>query len=72
MNKLESGRWNKLPHYAVHGHPQDFYLWVNEDGHGSPSTWIKGAYAFSEYNKMRNMSNKDLVAYIKKLHSENQ
>lgn len=67
--KLEVGAWNKLPHYSVVGRPTEFYVWVNENGHGSNSVWIKGAEAFTIYNKLRNLDKKALVVKIKELHS---
>ena len=61
---LEVGKWNKLPHYAVIGNPQDFYVWVNEDKFGSNSGWIKGAKAFEAYNKLANLHKKDRVGFV--------
>lgn len=70
---LELGAYNKLPHYSVVGHPQDFYVWVNEDSVGSASKWIKGKDAFTLYNKFRNITNKsEFVALIKQVHLENR
>lgn len=55
MTKLEVGRWDKLPHYAVIGKPTEMYLWVNEDGIGSASNWIKGKESFELYHELRQM-----------------
>jgi hypothetical protein len=68
--KLEVGAWNKLPHYSVQGSPQNFYVWVNEDGKGSNTSWFKGAEAFSVYNKLRGLSRSLLVKELKRIHSE--
>ena len=48
MIRMEVGRYNRLPHYAVVGEPADFYVWVNETGEPfvhklqGHSHWIKG------------------------------
>lgn len=68
--KLEVGAWNKLPHYSVVGRPVEFYVWVNEDGHGSNSKWVKGTEAFTLYNKLRGLNKAELVKSIKQLHKE--
>jgi len=51
---MKYGSYDKLPHYAVVGHATNFYLWINEDGNGSSSHWIRGVEAFAEYNNLRN------------------
>lgn len=53
MIKMEVGAYNKLPHYAVIGESVDFYIWINEDGRGEASHWIKGNAAFKLYFKLR-------------------
>lgn len=68
---MEVGRWNKLPHYAVHGTKTDFYVWINEDGKGSGSKWIKGREAFDLWGKFSKLSTKDkngFIALVKSTH----
>ena len=72
MYKLEVGAYNKLPHYAVIGEPVDFYIWINEDGRGDASQWIKGNAAFNLYYKLRDSSNEDFISLVKKNFNENR
>jgi hypothetical protein len=73
--KLEIGAWNNLPHLAVVGQPQDFYLWVNDKNTATSSQWLKGKYAFREYAHLRNLFKKNKKAFgvqVIKLHAENK
>ena len=64
---IEIGKWDKLPHYTVVGHPQDFYIWINEDGHGSNTGWIKGDVPL--YHKIKNTKGREAtIALLKGLH----
>lgn len=62
-DQLEVGRYNQLPHYAVIGAPQEFYLWVNEDGHGGNSPWQTGPEAFALFHRLRALQAKDKAAF---------
>lgn len=55
----EVGAWNKLPHYAIVGQPQDFYVWVNDGGTCCSSNWIKGNEAFRLYHELTRIKDKD-------------
>lgn len=71
---METGSYNKLPHYAVIGEPQNFYVWVNEDGRGSASSWLKGKAFFNEYHNLKKILKKNKDEFKKrviKLHEEN-
>ncbi len=68
MKKLEVGAWNKLPHYLVVGCPNDFYVWINENGGGSASKWYKGASAFSAYYKLLKAEKQEFINMVKALH----
>lgn len=72
---LSVGSYSKPPHFSVVGHPTYFYLWVNTDGRGQSSAWLKGASAFSEYNKLKNLLDKKdrdgFVSLVKLLHAAN-
>jgi len=70
MYNIEFGKWDKLPHYAVVGNSTCMYMWVNEDGRGSASEWIKGTAAFESYNKMMKLKKADCIDSIKALHKE--
>jgi len=61
-HQMEVGAWNKLPHYAVVGDPQRFYVWVNESGHGRSSKWICGKQAFDLYSELRAIKDKKKLA----------
>lgn len=72
--EIEVGAWNKLPHYAVIGHPQRFYVWVNE-GNGNAFTcssdWIKGKAAFELFHELKQIKDKKvLVARIKEIYNQ--
>jgi hypothetical protein len=45
---LSQGAWNKLPHRAVIGDHNAFYLWRHKDAvdRGSNTVWIRGKEAF--------------------------
>ena len=66
-NFMEIGTYDRLPHYSVVGSATNFYVWVNEDGRGSASKWIKGAEAFSLYNKMRKATENGFISLVKTL-----
>ena len=71
--RLQVGRWDKLPHYAVIGEKTFFYVWVCEDGQGSSSKWVKGNEAFQLSNKLLNLFKKDKAAFVslvKQIHKE--
>lgn len=71
---MEIGKYNKLPHYSVVGEKNNFYLWVNEDGKGSSSNWIKGRLAFQLFNELRIRFKKDkngFIELLKKHHKAN-
>ncbi len=59
---MEHGTHNKLPHYSVVGSSVNFYVWVNEDGRGSSSTWIKGRADL--WHKLQRLYKKDRKAFI--------
>lgn len=61
---MEIGKYNKLPHYSVHGTKTQLYVWVNEDGRGSASEWITGHTAFRLYNQLSLLHKKDRNAFI--------
>jgi hypothetical protein len=64
---IEIGKWNKLPHYMVVGQPQAFYIWINEDDHGSNTSWIKGNLPL--YHKIKNTKGREAtIALLKGLH----
>lgn len=68
---MEVGNWNKLPHYTVVGTPTKFYVWVNENGKGSSSTWLSGKEAFAKWFELKRYfkSNKQqFIALIKTIH----
>ncbi len=67
---MNIGAWNKLPHYSVIGTRTDFYLWVNEDGKGLASKWIKGNYAFALFNELTNLFKKDKNQFVRRLKQE--
>lgn len=66
---FQVGAWNKLPHYAVNGKgPQDFYVWINEDGRGEASDWIRGEFnTWHDLKKMSKKNKKQFVAKVKEL-----
>ena len=71
---MEIGSYNKFPHYSVHGDKTSMYLWVNEDGRGSASEWIKGREAFQLWNDLQSIfknDKKEFVEMLKKHHSSN-
>ena len=75
MSNLEIGRPNKLPHYSVIGEITSFYIWVNEDGKGSASEWVKGSDAFDLYHrlaKLRNKDKKEFICLAKEVHLNNK
>jgi hypothetical protein len=73
--KLQVGLWNKLPQYCVIGDPVNFYVWVNEDGIGEASKWIKGRDAFMVYGKLvieHKRSKQKFCEHIKNLLAEHK
>jgi hypothetical protein len=70
---IEVGKWNKLPHYCAIGQPSDFYVYVDEDGFGKSSDWIKGKTAFSLWNELRKIKDKKLLGNkIKSIYEEHK
>lgn len=70
---IEYGSYKKLPHYELIGSRNDFYVWINEDGKGSASKWIKGKVAFTMYNKIKSEKNQNkAIEMIKDLYLKNQ
>ncbi len=61
---MDIGNHKKLPHYSVVGEKNNFYLWVDNDGKGSSSKWIKGSDAFSLYNDLAKLFKKDKKAFV--------
>jgi len=69
-HEIEVGSWNNLPHYAITGHPQRFYVWINEDGRGKSSNWIVGKQAFKLYNELRTIKcKKELIGKLREIFS---
>lgn len=71
MKKLEIGAWNKLPHYAVIGQSNDFYIWIDDgeiEGLKCASSWIKGRIAFELYYKLKRANKEDFISLVKKYH----
>jgi hypothetical protein len=70
MALIEIGKYNKLPHYELIGKGTDFYVWINEDGRGESSKWIKGRTASKEYYKIKNEKDKNKqIQMIKELYA---
>ena len=67
VKEMEVGKWNKLPHYAILGGKTDMYVWVNEDGKGSASQWIKGNIAFRLWHRLEKRFKKDKKAFVELL-----
>ena len=69
---MEIGRWNKLPHYYVSNNPTNFYVYVNEDGYGSSSRWIKGKEAFKLYGVLKSLfrNKAKFIEEVKRIHNE--
>jgi len=64
----------KLPHYHVVGEKTMFYVWINENGKGAASAWVKGRKAFMEWDRLKKAFKKDkkeFIGILKKLHSDN-
>ena len=71
--KLELGSHNKLPHYSVIGDPTDFYVWINEDGRGQSSDWVKGqAGLYHELSKLRDKKNPEFIQKLKSVFESNR
>ena len=68
--ELSVGNSIKLPHYAVVGTEVDLYLWVNESGRGTRSTWIKGNNAHKLWAVLSASLIKDKKTFIKILKEE--
>ena len=65
------GSHKSLPHYSVHGIPTEFYVWVNEDGYGSASKWIKGHDAFIIWHDLSKIKKDDeFIEMIKIVHEK--
>lgn len=74
-DKLELGSWKKLPHYSVIGNETSMYVWINEDGRGSNTKWIKGKEAFDLWHRLSKLRKKDKKAFIllcKEIFDKNQ
>ncbi len=72
---MEVGKYNKLPHYSVHGSRTNMYVWVNEDGYGTASKWIVGKKAFRLYNQLQLLYKNDRKAFVelvKHIHANNR
>ena len=69
MGDIEIGSWDKLPHYSINGKgPQDFYVWINEDGMGKASGWITTEFnAWHLLKKLKNKNKKQFISKIKEL-----
>lgn len=61
VTTIEVGKWNKLPHYCAVGQPSDFYVYVDVDGCGRSSNWIKGKEAFALWNELRSIKDKQVL-----------
>lgn len=69
----EVGDWNNLPHYCAVGKPCDFYVYINEDGFGKSSNWIKGNEAFDLWNDLRLIKKKqDIANKIKSIYEKHK
>lgn len=65
MKELELGNPFNLPHYSIIGMPTDFYIWINEDGRGDASSWIKGTVAFNLYYKLKRANKEEFISLVK-------
>jgi len=57
---LELGSYKSLPHYAVIGQPQEFYVYRRTGNTGASSSWsgwVKGD--INLYHKLKSIKNKD-------------
>lgn len=61
---MQIGKWNKLPHYSIVGQPSDFYIWIDKDGRGGNTKWIKGKEAFGIWNRLKKLHKKDKSGFI--------
>ena len=61
------GSWDNLPHYSVIGTASCFYVWINEDGHGKASHWLKGKHNFRLFHDLKKLSAKDKKAFCAKV-----
>ena len=72
-NKLEIGSYKKIPHYAIIGDPTDFYVWINEDGNGQSSEWIKGkANLHHELARLHRKKKQDFIDKLKSTFEKNK
>jgi len=72
---MEIGSHVKLPHYHVVGEKTMFYVWINENGKGAASAWVKGRKAFVAWVALKKTFKKDKKEFInilKKLHCDNK
>lgn len=68
----EIGKWNKLPHYRIVGDATSFYLWINKDGKGGNTEWIRGKNAFRLYNKLVTVKSKhEFIELFEQAYQEN-
>ena len=80
--KLEVGKWDKLPHFAVIGEPTSFYVWINHgnatalDPAQGASAWLQGREAFDAYYKLKHFCEKKkvnkFIALVEELHKSNR
>lgn len=61
---MQVGNWNKLPHYSVCGDATCLYVWINEDGRGSNTEWIKGREAFDLWHKFAKLEKSDKKGFV--------
>ena len=63
-NIMRVGECGKLPYYSVCGNATCMYVWINENGIGSNTEWIKGHEAFDLWHKFSKMEKKDKEGFI--------
>ncbi len=71
---MKIGSYNNLPHYEVIGDKTCFYIWVNEDGRGGASEWIKGQKAFRLYSELAlkfKKGRKEFIFQLKQAYQDN-
>jgi hypothetical protein len=66
--KMQIGAPDKLPHAAVIGTPDSFYVWLKTDDDvvGEPSARIKGAAATSLFASFKHLFKANQAAFIEK------
>lgn len=63
-DKLQVGSWDKLPHYSIGGDKVALYVWINEDGRGSNTEWIRGREAFELWSRFDKLAKKDKKGFV--------